>query len=80
MSAPGPDKGVSKPVYVAALKNKLESIYKEHNKENMEKIPYLLKKYKGEEELLYHSVCTKYKLESKGKFIRVVFCNTCSIS
>ena len=61
------------PAYtVAALRNKLTQIYEEHKPDGIPKIEYLLKKYEGEETVLYKSVCSKYDIESRsGCFVIV---------
>jgi len=47
------------------VKEYLLEIYKEHNPSKLDDLDKLLSKYEGREELLYHSVCEKYKVEPK---------------
>jgi len=41
-------------------RERLVELYKIHNPTNVAKVDYLLKKYRGQEEFLYRSVCAKY--------------------
>lgn len=40
-------------------------IYTQHNPAKLDDVDQLLAKYKGREELLYHGICEKYKVEPK---------------
>jgi len=44
-------------------KTLLSAIYADHNPEKITNIEYLLQKYAGQEEYLYQSVCSKYKVD-----------------
>lgn len=48
------------PNQLASYAKKLKAIYGIHNPDNVEKVDYLLQKYKAQEDYLYQSVCTKY--------------------
>ena len=43
-------------------RSRLVAIYSMHNPSNVEKVDYLLSKYKEKENLLYDSVCAKYHI------------------
>ena len=47
---------------LAEYRSRLVTIYTMHNPSNVAKIDYLLGKYKGQEQLLYDSVCQKYQI------------------
>ena len=50
---------------VQKYKELITEIYQEHNKEKLNEIDDLLKKYEGKEKTLYVAICTEYKIKPK---------------